>query len=78
MGEDRRVLVNAPGGLWMALGAANSSADGNTCTAAAAMYGAIHAAEMGQARYAGWTPWQHFTQIGQLLGLAWPGPDGPC
>ncbi len=36
MGEDRRVLVNAPGGLWMALGAANSSADGNTCTAAAA------------------------------------------
>jgi hypothetical protein len=36
VGEDKRILVAAPGGLWMALGAAESSAEGNSCAEAPA------------------------------------------
>lgn len=45
-----------------------------TCDAASAMYAVKNADAISQSGSP--TPWAHYTKMGQLLGLVWPGP--PC
>lgn len=50
-----------------------------TCAAASAMYAAVNAAALAQTGGGvAMSPWSHYIQIGQLEGLVWPGPPGPC
>jgi hypothetical protein len=49
-----------------------------SCPAASAMYAAVNAAELAQYQGGAAAPWSHYNQIGQLEGLVWPGPPGPC
>ena len=66
------------GPVWASTPGNNGVASLATCGAASAMYASVNAAELSQAQYMGWTPWQHYSQVGQLEDLAWPGPRGPC
>ena len=43
-----------------------------TCAAASAMYAAVNTSSIAESGAP--TPWAHYTQIGQLQGLVWPGP----